>query len=332
MLTQIPKLPAVLSPGLTIVVSPLVSLIQDQVNQLRNLDIETDFLGAGQNLQQEQAIYEDIRDRNGSIKILYITPEKLSKSQKLQSALSYLHERGRTISRVAIDEAHCVSQWGRDFRPDYKECKLFKQMFPDVPVIALTATATDTVRTDAIHQLGLKNVVQFKTSFNRPNLRYEIRKKKDSFQDMCSWININYRDKCGIVYCLSRKECESLAKKLEENGIAAQFYHGELDPNERDVRQQQWNRGDYQIMVATIAFGMGINKSNVRFVIHYSMPKSVEGYYQESGRAGRDGLIAHTIVYYSYADAKRVDRLLKVSMNIDSRPTLEQRKQYEQNK
>ena len=180
-------------------------------------------------------------------------------------------------------------------------------------MIALTATATDTVRTDAINQLGLsKDLIQFKTSFNRSNIRYEVRKKgRDALEEMVDWIKHTCPNKNGIVYCLSRKDCETVATHLTNLGVKAQFYHAELDSTERERRQTAWCRNQFQVIVATIAFGMGINKSNVRFVIHHSMPKSVEGFYQESGRAGRDGLVAYSILYYAYHDKNRLETMIR---------------------
>lgn len=221
---------------------------------------------------------------------------------------------GRGISLIAVDEAHCLSKWGRDFRPSYKYCGILRNKYPNVPIIAVTATATDRIKTDISHQLGLKNPVNFINSYNRSNIRYSVREKKsedETLDELCLWIKQNYKNMCGIVYCLSRNECEKIASKLSSRNIRATFYHADLNLTDRLERQKDWNLGIYHVIVATVAFGLGINKSNVRYVIHFTIPKSLDCYYQESGRAGRDGLVSHSLLYYKYADVKRIKNMLE---------------------
>lgn len=303
------QLSAVCTPGVTVVISPLVALISDQVSQLRVMNIPATFLGRGQDDSME--VFHRLNDRNSDLKILYLTPEKVSQSNYTQDRLRRLHQQGR-LARVAIDEAHCVSQWGRDFRPDYQECSFFKKNFPDVPVLALTATATDKVKLDVIQQLGLKDAQTFQTSFNRSNLSYEVRaKKKEFYADIVHFIQQEYPQESGIVYCLSRRECETMADKLSAKGIKAGYYHADLSLEERESTQQRWTQDRLHVICATIAFGMGINKPDVRFVVHSSMPKNLENYYQESGRAGRDGVHAKCLLFYAYKDKIRLENMIR---------------------
>jgi bloom syndrome protein len=240
-------------------------------------------LSSGQS-QENQSIIDELTKNCPTLKLLYLTPEKFNRSNFFLNLLSQLHSRG-LISRIVIDEAHCVSQWGHDFRPDYTEMKKCREIFAGVPLLALTATATDHVKADVINQLMLTKPVCFKQSFNRPNLRYEVRKKsKQTLKEMIAFIKQKHVRNTGIIYCLSRNECEKVAKELKQENLSAAFYHADLPNEERADIQMGWNRDKIKIIVATIAFGMGINKPDVRFVLHYSLPKSIENYYQESGR------------------------------------------------
>ncbi|XP_076443905.1 uncharacterized protein LOC143282199 [Babylonia areolata] len=306
------QLPALVTRGISIIVSPLRALIQDQVQRLISFDIPAAHLSGDLDSTQASAVYSSLYQRQPAIKLLYVTPEKLSASDKLLKCLDSLHHR-QMLDRFVIDEAHCVSQWGHDFRPDYKKLNMLRVKFPGVPIMALTATATPRVRRDIIHQLNMKQPKWFMQSFNRPNLKYSVRPKKPSnaTADVIEMIKSKFRQECGIVYCLSRKECDTVADSLRSAGIQAASYHAGLSDSERTHVQERWLNGDNcKVICATIAFGMGIDKADVRFVIHYSLPKSVEGYYQEAGRAGRDGMIAHCILLYTYSDVKRLRRIL----------------------
>jgi bloom syndrome protein len=312
------QLPSLVSSGktrgVTVVVSPLVSLMEDQVSHLQRLNIQAFLINGDTSSEQRGFIMEKFGDRDVEkfIQLLYVTPEMLGKSQRMLNAFEQLHRNGR-LARIVIDEAHCVSQWGHDFRPDYKALGSVRQKFPGVPVMALTATATDNVRIDTIHNLGMTGCEVFKRSFNRSNLYYEVRTKgkaADDIDAVARLIKDKYRKQTGIVYCLSRKNCETFAKELQERGIGAHHYHAGLQPDEKSQIQRDWQSGRHQVIVATIAFGMGIDKANVRFVVHHSMPKSLEGYYQETGRAGRDGQPSGCYLFYAYRDVAMLRKMI----------------------
>ncbi|KAL1828331.1 ATP-dependent DNA helicase Q-like 4A isoform X2 [Daucus carota subsp. sativus] len=304
------QLPAYICPGITLVISPLVSLIQDQIMHLSQANIPATYLSANMEWTEQQDIFRELCLDSCRYKLLYVTPEKVAKSDVLLRHLEKLYSR-QLLARIVIDEAHCVSQWGHDFRPDYQGLGILKQKFPDTPVLALTATATSSVKEDVVQALGLVDCIIFRQSFNRPNLQYSVMPKtKKCVEDIDSFIKKFHRDDCGIIYCLSKMDCEKVAEKLKEYGHKAAFYHGGVDPSERAYVQEQWSKDEINIICATVAFGMGINKPDVRFVIHHSLPKSIEGYHQECGRAGRDGQLSSCVLYYNYSDYIRVKHML----------------------
>ncbi|CAA0841508.1 ATP-dependent DNA helicase Q-like 4A [Striga hermonthica] len=304
------QLPALICPGITLVISPLVSLIQDQIMHLRQANIPASYLSANMEWTEQQEILRELSSDYCKYKLLYVTPEKVAKSDALLRQLESLHSRD-SLARIVIDEAHCVSQWGHDFRPDYQGLGMLKQKFPNIPVLALTATATISVKEDVVQALGLVNCIVFRQSFNRPNLRYSVvPKTKKCVEEIDKFIRESHFDECGIIYCLSRMDCEKVAEKLQEYGHKAAFYHGSMDSEQRAMVQKQWSKDEINVICATVAFGMGINKPDVRFVIHHSLPKSIEGYHQECGRAGRDGLSSSCVLYYSYSDYIRVKHMI----------------------
>lgn len=313
------QLPAIVNSGktqgVTVVISPLLSLMQDQVEHLQKLKIQALLVNSEVTAEYRRLVMNCLKEQQPHkfCQLLYITPELISKSQAMVNAFRDLHRR-RKLARFVIDEAHCVSQWGHDFRPDYKLLGEVRQQFPGVPVIALTATATENVKIDVIHNLGIKNCETFSQSFNRPNLNYEVRSKtkaKDVLNSIANTINTSYRGQSGIIYCLSRKNCEDIAAKLrKEYNIMAHHYHAGMEAEEKKKVQRQWQAGAYNVIIATIAFGMGIDKPDVRFVIHHTIPKSLEGYYQETGRAGRDGKRSGCYLYYGYQDTSALKRMI----------------------
>lgn len=290
------QLPALLLSGITLVISPLIALMKDQVDGLQANGVAAQAIHSGMSPLQITTIQKQAL--KGEIKLLYVSPERLA-VPSFQEFLGQL-----SVSLVAIDEAHCISEWGHDFRPDYRNLKTLRKRYAGIPVIALTATATEQVRRDIIIQLGLEEAKVFLSTFNRPNLTYEVRPKGGGAAAL-RVLASEFVGESIIIYCQSRKDVESLASGFSKNGIPALPYHAGLDPGVRQRNQERFIRDEVRVMVATIAFGMGIDKPDVRLVVHYDLPKSLEGYYQETGRAGRDGLPSRCVLYYTYADAAK---------------------------
>ena len=289
------QVPALALDGLTVVISPLIALMKDQVQALQGNGIPAAFLNSSLQYDEERLIHQQLR--NGELKLLYVSPERLFQQ-------GFIDQLGELNVRLfAIDEAHCISTWGHSFRPEYKQLRVLKERFPQVPVIALTATADRAVRGDIAHSLSLPAPRTFISSFDRPNLSLAVLPGLDRWKAI-ERIMGRHAGKCGIIYCNSRAGAEKLAAKLQGIGVKAAYYHAKLDPEERSRVQDDFIQGKLHVICATIAFGMGIDKSDVRFVIHYNLPGTVEGYYQEIGRAGRDGKPAETILFYSYADVQ----------------------------
>jgi ATP-dependent DNA helicase RecQ len=297
------QLPAIVMPGTAIVISPLIALMKNQVDQMLAFGINAQFLNSSLSRAEINRVKAEVI--SGSVKLLYIAPESLNK----QENLNFLQQAN--ISFVAIDEAHCISEWGHDFRPEYRKIRnIIESIDAKLPIIALTATATPKVQQDIQKTLNLEDATVFKSSFNRKNLYYEIRSKKDIDKQLIRYIK-SHTGKAGIIYCLSRKRVEEVSELLGVNGIKALPYHAGLDPQVRMSNQEAFLNEEVEVMVATIAFGMGIDKPDVRFVIHYDAPKSLEGYYQETGRAGRDGLDGTCILFYTYDDILKLDKFNK---------------------
>jgi ATP-dependent DNA helicase RecQ len=296
------QLPALIKKGLTVVVSPLIALMQDQVEGLRNNNINATFLNSSLNPYKVRSREEAIL--SGKVRLLYVAPERLL-SERFLPFLDLVKEK-IGIAAFAIDEAHCVSEWGHDFRPEYRQMKSLRKRYPDVPTLALTATATDRVRADIIQQLGLKQPSIHIASFNRQNLYYEVRSKsKSAYAELLELIREN--EGSAIIYCLTRKKVDELTFKLQNDKISALSYHAGLSDEERSSNQTRFIRDDVRVMVATIAFGMGINKPDVRLVIHFDLPRNLESYYQESGRAGRDSEPSRCTLFFSFSDIKTIE-------------------------
>lgn len=312
------QLPALVLPGITIVISPLIALMKDQVDGLKANGIAACFINSSQSNEEQQIHIQNLIDKK--VKLVYVAPESLS---YLENTFSQI-----TVSLIAIDEAHCISAWGHDFRPAYTNLGYLKNRFPSTPILALTATADKATRTDITEQLKLVCPKTFVASFDRKNLSLEVRPALDRAKQIIDFIK-NKPNECGIIYCLSRKTTEELAEKLQKIGIIAKAYHAGLESKLRSKTQDEFINDELQVVCATIAFGMGIDKSNVRWVIHYNLPKNIEGYYQEIGRAGRDGLPSETVLFESYGDMIQLQKFASEGLNAEVQlAKLERMKQY----
>ena len=309
-------LPALVQRGFTLVVSPLISLMHDQVTQLRTLGVRAELLCQHTDKETVKQIHDNLCSPDSDLKLLYVTPERIVKSKTLISRMEKA-DKQRLLQRIVVDEAHCISQWGHDWRQDYTKLGFFKKQFPEIPVMALTATATKPVEEDIKRSLNMMHCESFRNSVDRPNLQYEVEHKPSSAEEanqaIYGAIQTRFKGQPGIVYCFSKKEAEMTAQYLQDKGIKAKFYHADMDLYGVDAggnsgRMEvyaEWSDGRVQVVVATIAFGMGINKLDVRFVIHHTMSKSVSAYYQEAGRAGRDGMPATCLLFYKPSDLVR---------------------------
>ncbi len=304
------QIPALIMEGVAVVVSPLIALMKDQVDQLRRNGIDAAYLNSGQTTHEQELVLKRIEQKK--LKLLYVAPEKLIAGDKPSPLFTTLSQF--SISLLAIDEAHCISHWGHDFRPEYLMLATLKGAWTNVPTIALTATADRHTQRDIIEKLDLDNPGRFVSSFNRPNIKYTVRPKHDNFEQLMDFLT-SRRDQSGIIYCLSRKSTEALADRLGRYGFDAVPYHAGLEREVRSSHQEMFQRNVTKIVVATIAFGMGIDKPNVRYVVHMDLPKNIESYYQETGRAGRDGLPADALLFYSPADVAKLKKFAMIENN-----------------
>ena len=312
------QLPALILEGVTLVISPLIALMKDQVDGLNANGIPSAYLNSSQSAEENQRVLQLLTE--GKVKLLYLAPESLGFYEMVSQQVK--------ISLVAIDEAHCISSWGHDFRPAYTQLGFLKKRLPDTPIIALTATADKATREDILTQLGLPNAKRHIASFDRPNISLEVRSAQDRVTQIVKFVS-QRPNASGIIYCLSRKATEQVASRLSKQGFQAKAYHAGLKHEERAQIQEDFIYDKSQIICATIAFGMGIDKSNVRWVIHYNLPKNMEGYYQEIGRSGRDGIKAETILFYSYADVIQLKKFAENSGNKEVQLSkLERMQQY----
>uniref|UniRef100_A0A1B6M5M1 ATP-dependent DNA helicase n=1 Tax=Graphocephala atropunctata TaxID=36148 RepID=A0A1B6M5M1_9HEMI len=307
------QLTAVVDKGFTLVVSPLLSLMEDQVIALKALNIDAGMFHAQSDKAETNRLMQALTDPKSSLKLIYATPEKLAKSKRFMSKLQKAYQMGR-LARIAIDEVHCCSQWGHDFRPDYKFLGVLKPMFPDVPILGLTATATSKVIIDVQKMLDVQGCIVFRATFNRPNLYYELRLKPSAMSEcveqLADLLKHRFANQSGIIYTTSIKDCDELRDQLRQRGLRVSGYHATLDAALRSKIHRKWLTGEYQAVVATIAFGLGIDKPDVRFVIHHALSKSMENFYQESGRAGRDGKSADCILFYRLADVFKLSTMV----------------------
>src|SRR6266478_1439621 len=305
------QLPAMARPGLTVVVSPLIALMKDQVDALQAGGVPATFLNSSLEAAESRSRLRGLR--NGDYRLLYVAPERLM----LAGFLADLQRWG--VNLLAVDEAHCISEWGHDFRPEYRQLAELRPLFPGAPIMALTATATERVRKDIVALLKLRDPSRYVASFNRPNLTYRVLAKNKPYEQLLDFLRARPKES-GIVYCQARKTAESVAVRLTEDGAKAKPYHAGLTPAERTKHQELFLRDEVRVMCATIAFGMGINKPNVRFVVHYDLPKNIEGYYQETGRAGREGLPSECLLLFSPGD------VVKQTQFIDEKPNAAEQK------
>ncbi len=313
------QVPALVKEGTAIVVSPLIALMKDQVDALRLHGVKAAYLNSTQRHEEQSAIFSQLR--SGELKLLYLAPERLL--GKEEEFISFIREIN--ISLIAVDEAHCISAWGHDFRPEYLLLANVNKAFGDkVPVIALTATADELTRKDIIEKLELNDPKVFITGFNRPNIQYLVKPKTNAYLQLIEFL-IQCKDDSGIIYTLRRKDTEELAERLNADGFSAKPYHAGLDRSLRNRHQDEFLKDETKIVVATIAFGMGIDKSNVRYVVHMDLPKNVEGYYQETGRAGRDGLASTALMFYSYSDFFTMQKLVRVADNQEQSDVMEEK-------
>jgi len=296
------QLPAVMKDGITVVISPLISLMKDQVDDLRSIGIPAASINSTLDYNRVAEIKSQLIKKH--IKLLYVAPERIM----IPDFFDFLHQLNTSL--IAIDEAHCISEWGHDFRPEYRKLNLLKIHFPNIPLIALTSTATPQVQNDIVNQLSMVSPKIYRASLNRKNLFYQIRPKKEMYQHLLQYLK-NHPNDSGIIYCQSRKSVDNLSRKLQKEGIRVSPYHAGLSSDVRTENQGKFIKDDVEIIVATIAFGMGIDKPDVRYVIHCDMPKSIEGYYQETGRAGRDGLKSDCILFFSYGDKIKHEYFIK---------------------
>ncbi|HEV8022298.1 MAG TPA: DNA helicase RecQ [Candidatus Lustribacter sp.] len=296
------QLPALLTPGITVVISPLIALMKDQVDALTTAGIAATYLNSSLEYDQVRERIDGLR--RGAYRLLYVAPERLT-IPSFAAELATLN-----VTRFAVDEAHCISEWGHDFRPDYRRIAELRERFSNVPFLAFTATATDRVRADILERLALHDPAIHVGSFNRPNLIYRVTRKKRNPEALIAWLRAR-PDDSGIVYVASRAAADELAKRLKNAGVTALPYHAGLDGVKRSRHQERFIRDEVRVICATVAFGMGIDKSNVRFVVHYDLPKSIEGYYQETGRAGRDGVPAECLLFFNHGDVMKFERFIE---------------------